>query len=376
VSAELQSQNVNALKRGGFMKNIKAIISTAFLMAAIAAIQMPALADTEMDALKARLESLEKEVVELKAAIDKKSSKPEEKGVEISGLGYLSYSYDTDGNDKSANEFAIDRFYLTVRKKVGERTNVRYTTDIKTTPDGNFDAYIKYGYVELSEAVFGANLVFGLQDAPWVGYEDSEWKYRMQQKSASDLAGMLNSAEFGVALKNKFSKGDFHFLVANGEGGNRRERDTKKDIQGRVSFALGGKAPKLSLYGDVGSIDGNKSNRIGAMLSGGAGRFSYGLSVMKGFDYDDSADRTVKESVYSAFASHSLKDSPWSVFARYDRNDPDTSVSGDLISRVIAGVAVDLDKNLNLSIAAHIDGDDAAADTKDKAVKAVLQVKH
>ena len=71
-----------------------------------------------------------------------------------------------------------------------------------------------------------------------------------------------------------------------------------------------------------------------------------------------------------------MKDSPWSVFARYDRNDPDTSVSGDLISRVIAGVAVDLDKNLNLSIAAHVDDDDAAAEKKDKAVKAVLQVKY
>ncbi|GEM_PF-2956142 len=358
------------------MRKPKALISTALLMAAIAAVQMPALADAEMDALKARLESLEKEVAEVKAALELKSTKHENQGVEISGLGYLSYFYDADGNDKSANEFAIDRFYLTVRKKVGERTSVRYTTDVKTMPDGNFDAYMKYGYVEVSEAALGANLVFGLQDAPWVGYEDSEWKYRMQQKSASNLAGMLNSAEFGVALKSRFSKGDYHLLIANGEGGNRRERDTGKDVQCRVSFALGGKAPKMSLYGDAGSIDGNKSNRIGAMLSGGAGRFSYGLSLMKGFDYDGSADRTVKERVFSAFANHRFADSRWAAFARYDNNDPDESVSGDLISRVIAGVAVDLDKNLNLSIAAHIDGDDAAADKKDKAVKAVLQVKY
>jgi hypothetical protein len=358
------------------MKKLKMLISAAFLMAALAAVQPPALADAEIDALKARLESLEKEVAEVKAALENKSINHVDKSVEISGVGYLSYAYDMDGIDQAANEFAVDRWYFTVRKKTGEKTSVRYTTDVKTTPDGNFDAYLKYGYVEMTGAVLGANMVFGLQDAPWVGHEDSEWRYRMQQKSASDLAGLLNSVEFGVALKNKFSNGDYHLLIANGEGGNRRERDTGKDIQGRISFALGGKAPKLSLYGDVGSIDGNKSNRIGAMVSGRAGRFSYGLSFMGGSDYDGYADRTVRERVYSVFTNHNFTDSPWSVFARYDHNDPDKSVSGDLISRVIAGVAVDLDKNLNLSIAAHVDGDDAAADKTDKAVKAVLQVKY
>lgn len=348
-------------------------------------------ADSDIAAMEARLAQLEREVADLKQVLgEKKAEKPAAApGVEFSGKAYLTYEFDTNGSGADSNslpnkgdsEFRIDRWYFTAKKKMTDTVGLTMTTDVRTTTDsGRLDVFFKNAYIDV-KGVLGGTLVLGQQGTPWIGNEEKAWKYRVVRQTISDERSLLTSADFGIGLKGEIDgkNGDYHLLFSNGEGYGKREEGlnseaTKnangKDLTARVSYRLGPQAPRISLYGDLGSASGADSNRWGVLLDQQIHLFSYGAS------YLSAKDNTTKKNAFSIYGNYDFDKSPWSLFARYDSYDPSKSANSDKRSAVIAGMAYKFDKTMMLTVSGHIDKDQTPGTEKDMTVKAALEVNY
>lgn len=348
-------------------------------------------ADSDIAAMEARLEQLEREVADLKQVLaDKKAEKPAAaSGMEFSGKAYLTYEFDANGSaadtnslpTKSDSEFRIDRWYFTAKKKMSETVGLSMTTDVRTTTDGGrFDVFFKNAYVDV-KGVLGGTLILGQQGTPWIGNEEKAWKYRVLRQTISDERGLLTSADFGIGLKGEFDgkNGDYHLLFSNGEGYGKREEGlngevTKnangKDLTARISYRLGPQAPRISLYGDMGSASGADSNRWGVLLDQQIELFSYGAS------YLSAKDNTTKKNAFAIYGNYDFDQLPWSLYARYDSYDPAKGTNSDKKTAVIAGVAYKFDKSMMLTVSGHIDKDQTPGTEKDTTLKAALEVNY
>jgi len=93
------------MKRSGHAKHL--ICSVFFVLAAIAcfiALPSPAHADDETADLKARLETLEREMADIKKALAaKETAAAKPAGLEFSGRAYLAYELDMSGDAADTN---------------------------------------------------------------------------------------------------------------------------------------------------------------------------------------------------------------------------------------------------------------------------------
>lgn len=341
----------------------------------------------DVNAVMKRMEALEKEMQELKALLAQQQAavSPGTSGEQIKfdGKAYISYSVDTDGADKSDNEFTVDRWYFSAGKNLGDGVSVKMTTDVASKVESSktkFNIFLKNAYAQFDNVVPGASLLFGQQGGTWTSNEESAWKYRATRKVLADDRGLLNSADFGLGLKGKFSgvDGDYQILASNGEGYGSAEEATNKngkDLTARVSVRLGKNAPKLSLYGDLGSAATAKSNRAAIMLDQQYNAFSWGAS------YIYAKDAATKKDGLSLFSNYDFDGTPWSVLGRYDRYDPNTSASSDLRTLLLGGFAYKVNKSSKFIFTYSVDRDSAnkgvaGADVNDSMMKVTLEVKY
>jgi len=228
--------------------------------------------------------------------------------VEFSGLLFPQFIYGgAKGNGtRSANQFQLERAYLTAKAKIGDRTTLRLTSDIYR-PGGNAGytmrakyAYVQYDYWTNHEGFLGTNaqVRLGMQQTILNETEESFWP-RYVAKIAAERAGLFSSADLGASTTLSFGNGmgELFAEVANGPGYATSENDRFKDYSARLTLTPFGSTLAKGLVvapwyykGTVASVlrpsDGRKHDRAGIFAGYKAPSF------MVGGDYESSTNET------------------------------------------------------------------------------------
>jgi hypothetical protein len=175
--------------------------------------------------------------------------------IEFSGLLFPQFIYGgAKGNGtRSANQFQLERAYLTAKAKIGDRTTLRLTSDIYR-PGGNNGytmrakyAYVQYDYWTNGEGFMGTNgqVRLGMQQTVLNETEEAFWP-RYVAKIAAERAGFFASADLGASTTLSFNGvGELFAEVANGPGYATPENDRFKDYSARLTLTpFGGTTAK------------------------------------------------------------------------------------------------------------------------------------
>jgi len=167
--------------------------------------------------------------------------------IEFSGLLFPQFSYGgTKGNGtRSANQFQLERAFLTAKAKIGDRTSIRLTSDIYR-PGGNNGytlrakyAYVQYDYWTNGEGFMGTNaqVRLGMQQTVLNETEEAFWP-RYVAKIAAERAGFFSSADLGASTTLSLGSGlaEVFAGVANGPGYTSSENDRFKDYSARLTL--------------------------------------------------------------------------------------------------------------------------------------------
>jgi hypothetical protein len=311
--------------------------------------------------------------------------------VEFSGLFFPQFIYGgAKGNGtRSVNQFQLERAYLTAKAKIGDRTSLRFTSDIYR-PGGNNGytmrakyAYVQYDYWTNGEGFMGTNaqVRLGMQQTVLNETEEAFWP-RYVAKIAAERAGFFSSADLGASTTLSFNgMGELFAEVANGPGYATPENDRFKDYSVRLTLTPFGSTMAKGLVlapwfykGTVQSAlqpaEGRKHDRAGIFAGYKAPAF------MLGGDYETSTNENERNSptgvvtedrsgkVLSAythlkpFAMMSPTGSKtWGVLLRWDQVSGDTGYlpnNGDFPvvkgKFIVAGITHDVNSKLSWSL--------------------------
>ncbi len=169
--------------------------------------------------------------------------------VSVSGVGYLHYRYQL-GTDSTltppahANNFDVDRTYVTIAGKLGDGFTTRITTDVDgRKANGNqLSLRLKYAYVAWRPEDSPMTVKFGQIQTPYIDFEESLWGYRMQGPIAMDRTGYLTSSDVGLSVDGNWKDNAVNMTagIYNGEGYSKAPGDQHKDVAARVSVRLAG----------------------------------------------------------------------------------------------------------------------------------------
>jgi hypothetical protein len=178
--------------------------------------------------------------------------------IEFSGLLFPQFIYGgPKGNGtRSANQFQLERAYLTAKAKIGDRTSLRLTSDI-FRPGGNAGytmrvkfAYVQYDYWTNGAGFMGTNaqVRLGMQQTVINETEESYWP-RYVAKIATERAGFFSPADLGASTTLSFpgNMGEVFVEVANGPGYTSAENDRFKDYSARLTLTPLGVTPQRAL---------------------------------------------------------------------------------------------------------------------------------
>jgi hypothetical protein len=301
------------------------------------------------------------------------------------GQWFLAYRYgDMDG--ETLNQFTLKRGYITFKNDFTDNLSVRFTQDITLDEEGsdmgNVEMRLKYCYLnyELDDFMFFTKPTFeaGLVHRPWLDFEQKINPYRVQGKMFLERAGLMNSADFGLMFssllggemdesyqKRVNSKypgryGSFSVGVYNGGGYHALERNTSKNIEGRLTLRpFPGSFPGLQFTYNMAYGRGNTPVSPDFILNSGFASYEnsymtltfqyYKAKGNSSGSYADNLGRAYENSGYSAFGEYEITGTPLKLFGRYDRfQAPEMGPSDH--QRIIAGVAYNFYKNNKLII--------------------------
>lgn len=167
------------------------------------------------------------------------------KGLSVGVKSYFEYrsgkGADNAGSGLDRNTFRLTRAYLDVKKKLTDDLTARWTSDYETTGDKNTaNVYVKYLYLEY-KLPFNAALTGGVISAPYIGYYEDLWPYRMRDKIPQERFKVLDaSADMGVQLSGKIKIAEADMLsyvlgVFNNQHYRVNDNNTNKAVEGRLT---------------------------------------------------------------------------------------------------------------------------------------------
>jgi hypothetical protein len=127
---------------------------------------------------------------------------------------------------------------------------VRPTTDASL--NRNLALRLEYASLE-ADVTDGATILFGMHETPWLTFEESINRYRVQGPLFAERQGLIpGPSDLGASVRTRGDRMQFHVGVYNGEGYGRAEADKYKSVQGRATvrpFADDSAISKLRLSG-------------------------------------------------------------------------------------------------------------------------------
>ena len=297
--------------------------------------------------------------------------------IKVGATIFTDYTYqvkpkvkDADGNDVNLSGFNVARTYINVTGNISHLLGFRITPDIVretgvgSSLNGSLTLRLKYGYAQLNLDDWmpkGSWLRLGIQQTPWVDFEESVYRYRFQGPIFADREAYLSSSDAGVSFRTAFPRnyGDVHVGIYNGETYSKPETNDQKAIQIRGTFrplpaAATLRGLRVSAFYDADSYvrDGDRKRFIGAATF----EHKYANAAVQYLDTKDQASITRAEvdgKGYSAWITprftHGVE-----ALVRYDDLEPDEDVDARR-KRTIAGVAWWLPHQGNVAAAFLLD---------------------
>ena len=263
---------------------------------------------------------------------------------------------DADGNAYHPSQFNVGRSYINITGNVSHLVAFRFTPDIAretgagSSLAGSLTFRVKYAFAQMNLDDWmekGSWARFGIQQTPWVDFQEGIYRYRFQGQVFSEREGYLSSSDAGASFHYNLPSnyGDIHVGVYNGENYNRAEVNGQKALQFRGSlrpFATGGAALRgLRVHG---FYDADNYVKNGARRRADAGATFEHARVNAGIEYLDTKDQTsvakpeVSGHGFSMWATPRAKNG-WEALLRYDHMTPDTGLAGQTRTRTIVGAA-------------------------------------
>ncbi len=283
--------------------------------------------------------------------------------IRIGAVLFADYTYtgspeatDADGNSYHPNQFNVGRSYINLIGTLNHIVNFRFTPDIAretgtgSTLNGSLTFRVKYafGQVNLDDWMSRGSWVrFGIQQTPWVDFQEGIYRYRFQGQVFAEREGYLSSSDAGLSFRYNMPSnyGEIHVGLYNGENYNRVEVNGQKALQVRASvrpFAKGRAALRgLRVHG---FYDADNYVKSGERRRADVGATFEHARLNAGIEYLDTADQTsvsrasVSGRGYSLWATPRAKNG-WEALLRYDHMTPDTSASNQTRARTIVGAS-------------------------------------
>jgi len=312
--------------------------------------------------------------------------------IEFSGLLFPQFIYGgPKGNGtRSANQFQLERAYLTAKAKIGDRTSIRLTSDI-FRPGGNSGytmrakyAFVQYDYWMNGEGFMGTNaqVRLGMQQTVLNETEENFWP-RYVAKIAVERAGFFAPSDLGASTTISFGNGmgELFAEVANGPGYTAPENDRFKDYSARVTLTpFGGSttqglvlAPwiyKGTVQSALRPAEGRKHDRAGIFAGFKAPAFMVGGDYAVSTNENERAapggvvteDRSGKVlSAYSQLKPFAMMsptgNKTWGVLLRWDQVSGDKAYipnNGDFPvvkgKFIVAGITHDVNSKLSWAL--------------------------
>ena len=154
-------------------------------------------------------------------------------------LSFLQYAAELHEQD-GYNAFDVTRGYFDVHARLTDRVRARFTPDVRPTTDAslatNLALRLEYAYLE-ADVKDGASVVFGMHETPWLTFEESTNRYRVQGPMFAEREGLIpGPSDVGASFWARGERAEVHVGIYNGEGYGRAEEDKYKSVQGRFSM--------------------------------------------------------------------------------------------------------------------------------------------
>jgi hypothetical protein len=266
---------------------------------------------------------------------------------------------DSAGNSIHINSFNVSRAYINVTGNLSHWFSFRITPDIAretgTSSLAGSQLYrLKYAFGQVNFDDFapkGSWFRFGLQQTPWIDYDESVYRYRFQGPTFTDVETILISSDYGASAHFNFpdNYGDIHAGFYNGDGygstADQRGINSEKAFQIRGTLRpMPGmdvlKGLRVAGFYDIDHyVPGAKRERV---LGNATFENPY---VNAGFEYLDAHDMPTITSPNlhrDGFSVWATPRTPMGIEAliRYDYLNQDTSLSPHpQKKRLVAGLA-------------------------------------
>ncbi len=280
---------------------------------------------------------------------------PAEPDYPIIRIGVLSYvQYDAELKNRDAfNAFDLTRGYVNINGQLSSNVRFRLTPDVRRVTDsslaGTLVLRVKYAFVELDNVKAARSWVrFGAHQTPWLDFEESIDRYRVQGTMFSEREGLIpGSSDFGVGYFTPVGKYvDIQTGVYNGEGYAQTDANKYKSAQGRLTlrpFAGRGVANgfRLSGFYSAGWYAADRPRRLGIVMGSFDHTHLVGtLQYLKATESPSAvAPRDIGRNGSSGFLEIRQGMNGWAAIARLDLLDSDEALANNSQRRIIAGGA-------------------------------------
>jgi hypothetical protein len=276
---------------------------------------------------------------------------PEYPIIRIGVLSYLQYAAETENRD-GLNSFDVTRAYLNVNAQLASRVRFRFTPDIRRITDGSLAGSltlrVKYAFGQLDTlGREGSWARFGLHQTPWLDFEESINRYRVQGTMFAEREGLIpGSGDFGASYFTPLPGGfgEVHGGVFNGEGFTQAESNKYKSVQARLTvrpFPNRGLAHGLRISGffNAGWYAADRPRHLGIVM--GSFEHRHLAVTLQHVNATETPSATtpieIDRNGWSMFVEPRQGPSGWAGLVRYDSFEADESVPDSELQRVIAG---------------------------------------
>lgn len=272
--------------------------------------------------------------------------------VRVGVLSYLQYAAEFK-NREGYNAFDVTRAYLNINGQLSRNVRFRFTPDIRRITDGSLagtlTVRVKYAFIQLDNVGAPRSWVrFGQHQSPWLDFEESVNRYRVQGTVFSEREGLIpGSADFGVSYFTPLPKGygEIHGGVYNGEGFTQAEANKYKSFQGRLTvrpLPNRGLANgfRVSGFYNAGWYAADRPRRLGIVMASYEHRRIVAIiQRLAATERPLTALREFERSGWSAFIEPKEGPTGWAGLVRVDAYDPDRVLVNNSLRRVIVGGA-------------------------------------
>ena len=285
---------------------------------------------------------------------------------------------DADGHSVERSAFDVTRAYINITGQISHLVAFRITPDITressllagaNISQDSLVYRIKYAYAQFNLDDWvgkGSWTRIGIQQTPWVDFDEGIYRYRFQGTTFPEREGFLSSADTGASFHYNFARnyGDLHAGVYNGETYTRPEQNDQKGWMLRGTVRPVPTHTILRGWRVTGFVD---HDMVAKNLERQREIFSTTFEhpyLNAGFDYLWTKDQPTPTAAEAEGKGWSVFLTPrstigWEALLRFDHFEPDKTINGRKRERQIFGVSYWFPHQGNVSTALLLDYDNA-----------------